>query len=135
MGLVKEKSCGCIIIRDNEEVLLVCEKRRNNFWGFPKGHIEHDETEAETATREVLEEVGLKVEIDESKRYEMKYIVEDRIDKTAVFFVAKPITEEIKKQECEIADVKWCKFYEAMELLTYDNSKELLRKVIDDISF
>ena len=104
MGLIKEKSCGCIIIKDNK-VLLVCEKRRNNFWGFPKGHIEHDETEVETAKREVQEEVGLNVEVDESKRYEIKYIVDDRIEKTAVFYLARAISDEITKQEVEIADV------------------------------
>jgi len=132
MGLIKEKSCGCIIIKDNK-VLLVCEKRRNNFWGFPKGHIEHDETEVETAKREVQEEVGLNVEVDESKRYEIKYIVEDRIEKTAVFYVARATSEEITKQEVEIADVKWCEFYEALDLLTYENTKDVLKQVIEDI--
>ena len=132
MGLIKEKSCGCIIIKDNK-VLLVCEKRRNNFWGFPKGHIEHDETEVETAKREVQEEVVLNVEVDESKRYEIKYIVEDRIEKTAVFYVARATSEEITKQEVEIADVKWCEFYEALDLLTYENTKDLLKQVIEDI--
>ena len=132
MGLIKEKSCGCIIIKDNK-VLLVCEKRRNNFWGFPKGHIEHDETEVETAKREVQEEVGLNVEVDESKRYEIKYIVDDRIEKTAVFYVARATSEEITKQEVEIADVKWCEFYEALDLLTYENTKDVLKQVIEDI--
>ena len=131
MGLIKEKSCGCIIIKDNK-VLLVCEKRRNNFWGFPKGHIEHDETEVETAKREVQEEVGLSVEVDESKRYEIKYIVDDRIEKTAVFYLARAISDEITKQEVEIADVKWCEFYEALDLLTYENTKEVLKQVIED---
>lgn len=131
MGLIKEKSCGCIIIKDNK-VLLVCEKRRNNFWGFPKGHIEHDETEVETAKREVQEEVGLNVEVDESKRYEIKYIVDDRIEKTAVFYLARAISDEITKQEVEIADVKWCEFYEALDLLTYENTKDVLKQVIED---
>ena len=62
MNLKKEKSCGCIIIKD-KKVLLVYEKNRN-FWGFPKGHMEDGETEIETALREVKEEVGLDVEID-----------------------------------------------------------------------
>ena len=65
MNLKKEKSCGCIIIKDNK-VLLVYEKRRN-FWGFPKGHMEDGENEIETALREVKEEVGLDVEINIEK--------------------------------------------------------------------
>ena len=134
MSLIKEKSCGCIIIKDNK-VLLICEKRRNNFWGFPKGHIEHDETEVETAKREVQEEVGLNVEVDESKRYEIKYIIDDRIEKTAVFFLARATSDEITKQECEIADVKWCEFHEALDLLTYSNTRELFKKVIEDMEW
>ncbi len=132
MSLIKEKSCGCIIIKDNK-VLLVCEKRRNNFWGFPKGHIEHGESEVETALREVKEEVGLDVEIFKDKRYIINYIVDNRIDKTSVFYLAKPKNEKITIQESEIADVRWCEFYEALDLLTYDNSKEMLKKVIEDI--
>ena len=65
MKLKKEKSCGCIIIK-NKKVLLVYEKNRN-FWGFPKGHMEDGETEIETALREVKEEVGLDVEIDKER--------------------------------------------------------------------
>ena len=45
-----EKSCGCIIIED-KKVLLI--KQTNGIWGFPKGHVEKNETELQTAEREV----------------------------------------------------------------------------------
>lgn len=131
MELKKEKSCGCIIIKDNK-VLLVYEKRRN-FWGFPKGHVEEGENELETAAREVKEEVGLDVEIDESKRYVLNYIIRDEIDKTTVLYLAKPKSEEIVMQESEIENVKWCEFEDALELLTFDNWIEMFKKVIEDI--
>ena len=51
-----EKSCGCIII-DNGKVLLV--KQTAGHWGFPKGHVETNETEIETAIRETKEETNL----------------------------------------------------------------------------
>lgn len=35
--MVKEKSCGCIIVEDNK-VLVVQETEGH--WGFPKGHVE-----------------------------------------------------------------------------------------------
>lgn len=131
MELRKEKSCGCIIIKDNK-VLLVYEKRRN-FWGFPKGHVEEGENELETAAREVKEEVGLDVEIDESKRYVLNYIIRDEIDKTTVLYLAKPKSEEIVMQESEIENVKWCEFEEALELLTFDNWIEMFKQVIKEI--
>ena len=116
MKLRKEKSCGCIIIK-NRKVLLVYEKNRN-FWGFPKGHMEEGENEIQTALREVKEEVGLEVEIDEQKRYTLNYIIKDEIDKTTVLYIATPKSEEIIIQESEIQNIKWCDFDEAFNYRT-----------------
>ena len=133
MELRKEKCCGCIII-ENNKVLLVYEKNRN-FWGFPKGHMEKGENEIETALREVKEEVGLDVEIiDKEKRYILNYIIRDEIDKTTVLYLATPKNKEIVMQESEIEKVKWCDFEEALETLTFDNSKEVFKKVINDLN-
>jgi len=131
MELRKEKSCGCIIIKDNK-VLLVNEKNRN-FWGFPKGHMEQDETEIETALREIKEEVGLDVEIDSKKRYTLNYIIRDEIDKTSVFYVAYPKNTNIKMQESEIEDIKWCTYEEALNTLTFQKWKEMFENVIKDL--
>ena len=133
MELRKEKCCGCIII-ENNKVLLVYEKT-GNFWGFPKGHMEKGENEIETALREVKEEVGLDVEIiDKEKRYILNYIIRDEIDKTTVLYLAIPKNKEIVMQESEIEKVKWCDFEEALETLTFDNSKEVFKKVINDLN-
>lgn len=133
MELRKEKCCGCIII-ENNKVLLVYEKN-GNFWGFPKGHMEKGENEIETALREVKEEVGLDVEIiDKEKRYILNYIIRDEIDKTTVLYLAIPKNKEIVMQESEIEKVKWCDFEEALETLTFDNSKEVFKKVINDLN-
>lgn len=133
MELRKEKCCGCIII-ENNKVLLVYEKN-GNFWGFPKGHMEKGENEIETALREVKEEVGLDVEIiDKEKRYILNYIIRDEIDKTTVLYLAIPKNKEIVMQESEIEKVKWCDFEEALETLTFDNSKKVFKKVINDLN-
>lgn len=131
MSLKKEKSCGCIIIKE-DKVLLICQKN-NKVWGFPKGHIEENETEIQTALREVKEEVGLDVKIDIEKRYVLNYIINDEIDKTTVLYIAVPKNEKIHMQESEIEDIKWCSFDEALNILTFDNSKKLFRQVIEDI--
>lgn len=131
--MIKEKSCGCIII-ENKKVLLVYEKRRD-FWGMPKGHVEEGETEIQTALREVKEEVGIDVEIDESKRYVLNYIIRDEIDKTTMLYIAKPKNFDIKMQEEEIEDAKWCTYEEAIETLTFEDWKEMLRQVKKDGAF
>ena len=52
----KEKSCGTIII-ENNKVLLI--QQTDNAWGFPKGHVENNEKEQETAIRETKEEINI----------------------------------------------------------------------------
>ncbi len=123
-----EKSCGCIIIND-DKVLLI--KQTKGHWGFPKGHVEKDETEIETATREVKEETNLDVAIDENKRYTMKYVTDKGKLKEVVLFIAKCVGGDIERQESEISDIKWLDFNEALKKITYDNTRELFKKVLD----
>ena len=130
MSLRREKSCGCIIFRGSK-VLLVYEKRRD-FWDFPKGHVEAGESEVETALREVREEVGLDVEIDECARYTLSYTIRNEIEKTVVLFVAYPKSGSVELQAEEIEHARWCEYDEALSLLTYDGWKDVFRRVIDD---
>ena len=131
MELKKEKSCGCIILKDGK-VLLIYEKI-GQYWGFPKGHIENNETEIETAKREVKEEVGLDVEIDKEKRYELNYITDKGIDKTTVLYIAKPKSEKVVMQESEVEEVQWYDYETALNMLSFDNLKDLFRKAIKEI--
>ena len=132
MNLKKEKACGCIIIED-EKVLLV--EQHQGFWGFPKGHMEIGETEVETAIREVKEETNIDVIPDENKRYEQEYIVNNDILKQVVFFIAKKTTSVLKAQESEIKNIKWFTFKEAINTITFDNTKELFIKALEDIGY
>ena len=126
----KEKSCGCIVI-DNGKVLLI--QHLKGHWDIPKGHMEAGETEQETALREVKEETGVDVEVISDKRYTLEYTVENGNLKEVIYFIAKKIGGEEKAQETEVSEIRWLAFDEAVEMLTYDNSKELLRKAINFI--
>lgn len=131
MDLKKEKSCGCIIIKNNKALLIY--EKIGKFWGFPKGHMEEGESEIQTALREVKEEVGLDVKIDESKKYVINYTINNEIEKTTILYIATPLNENIEIQESEIENIKWCDFDEVLDVLTYDNWKEMFKKVIQDI--
>lgn len=122
--LRKEKSCGCIVI-DEGKVLLI--KQTKGHWGLPKGHVEENETEKETALREVKEETNYDVEIIGDYRFVERYITDTKIDKEVVYFIAKKVGGEAEKQEAEVTDIKWCSFDEAIDTVTFDNLKELLR--------
>ncbi len=124
-----EKSCGGIIF-DGDNVLLV--QQLEGHWGFPKGHVEGNETEAETAIREIKEETNLDVKINEKYRYVEHYSPKEDVEKDVVYFIAEKIGGDIKAQEEEVQTIKWLKCEEAMELITYDNSKEVLAKAMKD---
>ena len=125
-----EKCCGCIIIKDNKVLLI---KQTQGHWGFPKGHVEDNETEIETAIREVKEETNLDVEIVEAnKRYTMEYETDTGAIKQVVFFSAKYIGGKIKAQECEVSNIQWLNFEEALKTITYDNTKELFKKYLKE---
>ena len=125
-----EKSCGAIIF-DNDKVLVI--KQVKGHWGFPKGHVEKGETEIETALREIKEETNLDVEIDEKYRYIERYSPEEGIEKDVVFFIANKVGGEIKVQEEEVTETEWLSPEEALERVTYESSKSILKSVISDL--
>lgn len=124
-----EKSCGCVVIEDGKVLLI---QQRNGHWGFPKGHIEADETERNAAIRETKEETNIEVEIEEGRIYTENYITDKGNYKEVIYYTAKKVSGEVKKQESEIREVKWFPIEEALDKLTYDNTRNLLKKIIKD---
>ena len=127
----KEKSCGTIII-ENNKVLLI--QQTDNAWGFPKGHVENNETEQETAIRETKEETNLDVEIISNKKYITNYKINNEIDKEVIFFLAKKTSDKIKKQDEEIKNIKWVDLNQAFDIITYENTKNLYKEVLKGIN-
>lgn len=114
-GMDKEKSCGCIILKDGK-VLLIGARDDNDklFWSFPKGHQEDRETDIETALRETKEEVGLDVEIIDKAPIKTWHLVHGgTVRKEVLLFVAKPLNDEIKRQDDEVERAEWVKISEA----------------------
>ena len=59
-----EKSCGAVVFtKIDGEIKYLLISNIGGVYGFPKGHVECDETEAETALREVYEETHLKINL------------------------------------------------------------------------
>lgn len=125
-----EKSCGIIpfINKDSKtQVLLI--KQNNDVIGFPKGHVEPNETEEQTALRECLEETGLKVRIIEGFREEVSYYMEQyNAYKTVVFFIGIVDSVDIHRQESEVSDIYMVEVEKALNLITFDSTKDLLLK-------
>jgi len=122
-----ENSCGAIVFNENtEKVLLV--KMHNGNWGFPKGHIESNETKEETAIREVFEETNIKIKIIPNFEREIKYIPNKNTIKKVTFFAGITQEENVIVETHEIEDFKWCTYEEALKLVTYKLQKDVLEK-------
>jgi bis(5'-nucleosidyl)-tetraphosphatase len=131
---VLEKSCGVILYRENEEgrqYLLL--HYPSGHWDFPKGHVEEfDSSEEDTAQRELEEETGIKeVEFDseykESMYYEFNRGRKERVKKTVVYFLAKTKELDVTISH-EHKNFNWKKYEPALEQLTFENARDLLRK-------
>lgn len=129
--MIKEKSCGCIVINNENEVLLI--HHNAGHWDFPKGHVEDGETEVETAIREVKEETGIDVKINEEFRYTTEYSPEEDVIKEVVYFLAKNINDDKVAQLEEVSEVKWFKFEDALKVITYTTSVDILIKLKKDL--
>ena len=127
----QEKSCGCIVTNEKNEILLV--HHNAGHWDFPKGHIENGETEEQTAIREVKEETNIDIIINNKYRYTTSYSPKENVMKEVVYFLAQNIDEDKKPQLEEVSEVKWFTLEEAMNTITYENSKEILNKLKKDI--
>ena len=105
-------------------------KHNEGHWSYPKGHIENNETEEETALREIKEETNLEVELIKGFRTVITYSPKENIIKDVVFFLAKPKTTNVKVQKKEIETYKWISLDKAKNLITYNDDKQVLDKVI-----
>lgn len=128
----KEKSCGAVIYNQNNEVLIV--KHNAGHWDFPKGHMEANETEEQTAIREVKEETNIDVELYTDYKYITHYYPKENVYKTVVFFLAKNKSNVTIKQDKEIANIGWFNFDDALNILTYDIAKDVLKKSYKDLN-
>ena len=111
----KEKSCGCIVLKD-DKVLLVGGRDDKGimYWSFPKGHQEKGETDFETARRETKEEVGIDARIVDESPIATWYLVHNgTVRKDVLLFIAEPINTEIKRQEDEVEYAEWVQINEA----------------------
>ncbi len=126
----QEKSCGAIILRKNTEELQVLLLKHNaGHWAFAKGHVEANETEEQTALREIKEETSLDVKLDTKFRTTVTYSPMEDVEKEVVYFLAYKTEGNETPQLEEISQMKWLNLDEAKNTVTYERDKEILQKV------
>ena len=133
----REVSAGGIVFRRDESgvvrFLLIRDSYDN--WGFPKGHLEEDESPADAARRETSEETGLADLrlhgpirlIDWHFRFRGRFI-----HKFCHFFLFEsPDGQPVPQEDEGITACRWCTLDEALRSLSYENARGVLRRAGD----
>jgi 8-oxo-dGTP pyrophosphatase MutT (NUDIX family) len=129
--MIKEKSCGAVVYKKEEEkIYFLIEEMKAGHYSIPKGHVENNETEIETALREIKEETNLEVNLDSNFREVVSYSPYEGCIKDVVFFVAEAKSFDMKEQLIEVTSLKWLEPVDAIDILTFDSDKEVLRKAL-----
>ena len=128
------KSCGAIVYRRVEDELefLILNEQHSEKWGFPKGHMEHSESEQETASREIFEEAGFHPEFQDDFREEIHYRISASGEKSVVYFLSEydgPITV----RQDEIAAYKWITTKSARQYLHRSNLIRVIGKAQETV--
>lgn len=132
-----EISCGGVVFtRKNGKILYVIVKSSEGYYGFPKGHMENNETEEQTAIREIFEETGLKVKIVPGFKTIDEHPIPQKegIIKRIIYFVAEYDNQDIRYQKEELLGAYLMAYEEAMSVFQFDSSKGILSKVNEFIT-
>jgi bis(5'-nucleosidyl)-tetraphosphatase len=109
-----------------------------NYWGFPKGHAEPNETNIQTALRELEEETQIStISILENTHFRESYVIERKrgpdIFKKVTYFVGEVDEKKAQRLKSEIRQLGWFSIDHAKRLVVPDK-KEILDMVYTSIT-
>ena|SRR5918993_2291336 len=132
MAMYDEISAGAVlhIIEENFGIKYLILNYSYGHWDFPKGNIESGETEIETIKREVMEETGIDdIKLIEGFRQQISYRYRKKskiVNKTVIYHLAETTSNKVILS-FEHINFAWLNFNHALEKLSFDNSKKVLR--------
>jgi 8-oxo-dGTP pyrophosphatase MutT (NUDIX family) len=133
-------SAGGVVYRvvDNQIETVLCGRDQPIRWSLAKGTPDPGETLEETAAREVREETGLEVQIQEPIK-SIDYWFADRendvrFHKTVHFYLMVPLGGNTDQHDPEFDVVQWFPSDVALKTLAYSNEADVLKRALELIS-
>lgn len=108
-------------------------------WQLPKGIIDAGETPEIAAVREVREEAGIETALLELiEKVEYWYVGNHkservRFHKFVYFYLLKYLGGDVSDHDHEIAEARWVKVDEAIEMLAFKSEKDVVSKAFEKI--
>ncbi len=131
-----EPTVGAIIQREDGKILLARSPKWHGAWVCPGGHIEEGETIGNALKREVMEEVGIDVEVVRLLKVQ-DFIKEPSFWKSKHFifldFLCRHVSGEPKADGSELTECKWFTVEEAMGESTEAYTKNAIRALISEL--
>lgn len=136
---VEQISAGGVAFRQNGaniEIAIISAKPKLR-WQLPKGIIDSGETPEIAGLREVREEAGIETEIlSKIETIEYWYVGDTRggetvrFHKLVHFFLLKYLSGNVANHDYEVAEARWVKANEAVEMLAFKAEKSVVEKAI-----
>lgn len=134
-----QAAAACVILRYKEEILLIVRGKNpaKGFWALPGGFVDPDETALSAATRELKEEISLRLEPNQliyfdtaPNTYDYKDVLYKTLDIAFRVNLSTKAKTEIGDQE-EIKEIFWIHPKEIpLEEIAFESTQNILKKYI-----
>lgn len=129
-------------IINEDELLVVCNIGDENFWKVPSGGKNSGESPEDTLHREVMEELGVKVEILKKCSFKNKFDWPEELirrlgskykgQEQDIFIVTLDKNQKIRSDPKEVKDYKWVKFNKINNILKLQHQQDSVKRVINE---
>lgn len=140
--MTKEEYCaGVIPLRLTKErgwEILLALHVKGDYWAFPKGHLNSQESPYSAAERELQEELNLKID----RLYDHAPLKEDylferegkKIHKHVTYYPAFVKGDLVLNEPYEVKEVCWISIQEGLNQVTFNGTRKMLEPLIQSLS-
>jgi 8-oxo-dGTP diphosphatase len=119
------RAAGGVVVRDGR--IVVVHRPRYDDWSLPKGKLDAGETWEDAALREVEEETGLRVRLEDE--LEPAHYLSKGKPKTVRYWRMSVVDEPGNEPDDEVDDLRWLTPDEAIRVLSYEHDVQLVRSL------
>ena len=106
-------------------------------WDFPKGNKENGESELDTIKREIMEETGITdIKFIDDFRQQISYRYKKKfklVNKSVIYYIVETKSNKVVLS-FEHVNFAWLNFNDALNRLSFDNSKKILKNANEFLS-